>query len=90
MHNICKCVINIAIACSIYDICIVAKYIGMYQYTDVSYIVFKLFEVVLTGLLSLHVCFMSLFCFVKDQIAEELRQRTDQLLQGLTWYKKPR
>ena len=32
---ICKCIVNIAIACSIYDIHIVAKNIAMYWYTGV-------------------------------------------------------
>ena len=33
---ICKCIVNIAIACSIYDIRIMAKNIAMYWYTGVS------------------------------------------------------
>ena len=35
MHTVCKCIINIAIACSMYDIRIVAKHIAMYRYTSV-------------------------------------------------------
>ena len=33
---ICKCIVNTVIACSMYDIRIVAKIIAMYWYTGVS------------------------------------------------------